>query len=70
MVLNDISIQTHTYSTYNTYILFMHIYAYTENAIGILCHVMIKLQQVAVVSLDCSKANNYDECLTWNMALQ
>ena len=46
----------------------MHIYIYTENAIGILCHVMIKLQQVqggvAVVSLGCSIAINYHECLT------
>ena len=48
----------------------MHIYVYTENAIGILCHVMIKLQQVAVVPLGCSIANNYDECLSWNMALK
>ena len=60
---------THTH-TYITYILYMHINVYTENAIDIFCHVMIKLQQVAVVSLGCSITNNYDECLTWNMALK
>ena len=50
---------THTH-TYITYILYMHINVYTENAIDIFCHVMIKLQQVAVVSLGCSITNNYD----------